>query len=98
MKPFIEDRSSNKHIVRHHSTKIAIEDVLGVEFAVAPVVEKETVARDNSGRIKVTGSCHLCYRKTIRRRRKTRKSCSKCEKPVPDKNSSAKILCSDCLE
>ena len=52
-KPFIEDHSSNK---RHHSTKNAIEDVLGVEFAPAPVVEKETVARDSSGRIKVTGS------------------------------------------
>ena len=48
--------------MRHHSTKNAIEDVLGVEFAPAPVVEKETVGRDSSGRIKVTGSCHLCYR------------------------------------
>ena len=61
-KPFIEDRSSNKQIMRHHSTKNAIEDVLRVEFAPAPVVEKETVARDSSGRIEVTGSCHLCYR------------------------------------
>ena len=86
-KPFIEDRSSNKQIMRHHSTKNAIEDVLGVEFAPAPVVEKETVTRDNSGRIKVTGSCHLCYRQTIKRPRKTRKSCAKCEKPVCDKHS-----------
>ena len=78
--------------MRHHSTKNAIEDVLGVEFAPAPVVEKETVARDSSGRIKVTGSWHLCYRQT---RRKTRKKCAKCEKPVCDKHSSAKILCSD---
>ena len=63
-KAFIEDRSSNKQIMRHHSTKNAIEDVLGVEFASAPVVEKETVTRDSSGRIKVTGSCHLCYRQS----------------------------------
>ena len=97
-KPFIEDRSSNKQIMHHHSTKNTIEDVLGIEFAPAPVVEKETVARDSSGRIKVTGSCHLCYQQTIKRRRKTRKSCTKCEKPVSDKHSSAKILCSDCLE
>ena len=81
-KPFIEDRSSNKQIMRHHSTKNAIEDVLGFEFAPAPVVEKETVARDSSGKIKVTGSCHLCYRQTIKRRRKPCKSCAKCEKPV----------------
>ena len=97
-KPFIEDRSSNKQIMLHHSSKNAIEDVLGVEFAPALVVEKETVARDSSDRIKVTGSCHLCYRQTIKRRRKTRKSCAKCEKPVCDKHSSEKILCSDCLE
>ena len=97
-KPFIEYRSSNKKIMRHHSTKNAIEDVLRVEFAPAPVVEKETVARDSSGRIKVTVSCHLCYRQTIKRHRKTRKSCAKCEKPVCDKHSSAKILCPDRLE
>ena len=48
--------------MRHHSTKNAIEDVLGVEFAPPSVVEKETVARDSSRRIKVTGSCHLRYR------------------------------------
>ena len=29
-KPIIEDRSSNEQIMRHHSTKNAIEDVLGV--------------------------------------------------------------------
>ena len=98
MKPFIEDRSSSKQIMRHHSTKNAIEDVLGVELAPAPIVEKETVARDSSGRIKVIGSCHLCYRQTIKRRRKTRKSCAECEKPECDKHSSVKILCSDCLE
>ena len=39
-KPFIEDRSSNTQIMRHHSTKNAIEDVLGIEFAPAPVVQK----------------------------------------------------------
>ena len=94
-KPIIENRSSNKQIMRHHSTKNAIEDVLGFEFAPAPVVEKETAARDSSGRIKVTG---LCYRQTIKRRRKTRKSGAKCDKLVCDKHSSAKILCSDCLE
>ena len=98
MKPFIDDRSSNKKIMRHYSPKNAIEDVLGVEFAPAPVVEKETAARDSSGRIKVTGSCHLCYRQTMKRRKKTRKSCAKCEKAVCNKRSSTKILCSDCLE
>ena len=97
-RPFIEDRSSNKQIMRHHSTKNAIEDVLGVEFAPAPVVEKGTMATDSSGRIKVTVSCHLYYRQAIKRCRKTRKSCAKCEKPVCDKHLSAKILCSDWLE
>ena len=97
-KPFIEDPYSNKQIMRHHSTKNAIEDVLRVEFTPASVSEKETVTRDSSGRIKVTGSRHLCYRQTIKRRRKTRKSCAKCEKPVCDNHSSAKILYSDRLE
>ena len=82
----------------HHSTKNAIEVVLGVEFAPAPVVKKEIVASDSSGRIKLTSSCHLRYRQTIKRRRKTRRSCAKCEKPVCDKHSSAKILRSDYLE
>ena len=84
--------------MRHHSAKNAVEDVLGVEFAPALVVEKEAVARDSSGRIKVIDSCHLCYRQTIKRRRKTHKSCAKCEKPVCDKHSLAKILCFYCLE
>ena len=40
-KPFIEDRSSNKQIMRHHSTKNAIEDVLGVELLLLRLLRKK---------------------------------------------------------
>lgn len=97
-KPIIEDRSSNKQIMRHHATKNAIEDMLGIYLGPVPTAEKEDAPRDSTGRLKVTGSCHLCYRLTIKRRRKTRKSCAKCENPVCDEHSSTKVLCSDCVE
>lgn len=74
-KSMIEDRFSNNQIMRHHSTKNAVEDILGVYFGPVPAATKDDEPRDTTGRLKVTGSCHLCYRLTIKRRRKTRKSC-----------------------
>lgn len=95
-KSFVEDRSTNAQIMRHHSTKNAIEDILGVQLGAVPNVERNVEPRDSTGRIKVTGSCYLCYRLAIKRRRKTRKSCDQCEKPVCDEHCAKKVLCFDC--
>lgn len=96
-KPFIEDRFENSRITRNHSTKIAIESVLGVQLIPVDMAQKNEV-RDNTGRKKVVGACHVCYRLTTKRRRKTRKSCANCEKPVCDEHSVSKTTCPDCAE
>ncbi|XP_033229623.1 uncharacterized protein LOC117181165 [Belonocnema kinseyi] len=91
-KPLIEDRSLNNQVMRHHSTKNAIEDILGVHLGADPDVERNVEPRDSTGRVKVTGSCHLCYRSVIKRRRKTRKRCEQCGKPVCDEHSPNKNI------
>ena len=72
--------------MRHHSTKNEIEDVLGVEFAPALVVEKETVARDSFLGLKQSRGLGKPVKVALN------------VKNLCDKHSSAKILCSDCLE
>jgi len=42
-KPHIEDRSSNNQIMRNHSTKIAIESVLGLQRITVAMAERNTV-------------------------------------------------------
>ncbi|CAB3232835.1 unnamed protein product [Arctia plantaginis] len=70
--PMIEHRTANPQVMRHFSTKIAVESILGhalaetIEINPGPVVPK-----DKTGRKKVTGSCHVCNALPIKRRRKT---------------------------
>ncbi|CAB3251546.1 unnamed protein product [Arctia plantaginis] len=70
--PMIEHRTANPQVIRHFSTKIAVESILGhalaetIEINPGPVVPK-----DKTGRKKLTGSCHVCNALPIKRRRKT---------------------------
>nr|XP_022906882.1 uncharacterized protein LOC111418576 [Onthophagus taurus] len=97
-KPFIEDRSKNAQIMRNYNTKIAIESVIGLQLDPSTVPERQAQPRDSTGRKKITGSCHICYKGTIKRRRKTRKSCSVCARPVCDEHSLSIFKCIDCAE
>jgi len=48
--------------------------------------EPQSPQLDHTGRKVVTGSYHRCYKQTIKKRRKTRKSCVLCSKPVFDEH------------
>lgn len=97
-KPFIEDRSGNFQIMRHYSTKLAIESVIGLQLTPSQTPAAQDQPRDSTGRKKITGSCHVCYKETIKRRRKTRKCCSVCEKPVCDEHCISTLKCIDCAQ
>lgn len=97
-KPFIEERAGNPQVMRHFNTKLAIESIVGLPLPnyIVPAVQNEE--RDSTGRKKPTGSCHLCYKETIKRRRKTRKSCAVCEKPVCDEHCLSIVKCFVCAQ
>lgn len=96
-KPMIENGYSNKQVMRNHSYTIAIESF----FQIGPLFvgenqELDSAPRDQTGRKKIIGSCYICYRQAIKKRRKTRKSCDECEKPVCDKHSKQFRKCIEC--
>lgn len=97
-KPFIEDRAGNPQVMRHFNTKLAIESIVGLQLITSEVPAVQNQPRDSTGRKKTTGSCHFCYKKTIKRRRKTRKSCAACEKPVCDEHCLSIVKCIDCAQ
>lgn len=93
----IEHRTANPQIMRHFSTKIAIESILGHALTETVVVNPDPeTSKDKTGRKKVTGSCHVCNALPIRRRRKTRKACTKCNQPVCDEHSTNHVQCVQC--
>jgi len=51
--------------MRNYSTKIAIESVIGRQVNPVEADPGPSVQRDASGRKKVIGSCHICYKQTI---------------------------------
>ncbi|XP_071567686.1 piggyBac transposable element-derived protein 4-like [Temnothorax nylanderi] len=96
-KPFIEDRSANVQIMRHFSTKLAIDSIIGLQLRPSAIPLVQNQPRDSSGRKQITGLCHICYKETIKRRRKTRKCCAACEKPVCDEHCKTSVKCMDCI-
>ena len=97
--PMIEDRSQNLQIMRHYSTKLAVESILNRPTSFAPADEQPSGSQprlDHTGRKLITGSCHICYKKTIKKRRKTRKSCVACNKPVCDEHAVTMTKCKEC--
>lgn len=94
--PSIEDRSQNQQVMRNFSTKLAIQSVLGKEISSVELLSGPQPKLDNTGRKVVTGSCHICYKQTIKKRRKTRKSCKTCNKPVCDEHAVTTTHCKEC--
>lgn len=97
-KPYIEDRSVNQQIMRNYSTKIAIDSMIGRQLPPSSTSQGRTEPRDSTGRKIIAGSCYICSKATIRRRRKTRKCCAICNKPVCDEHSVAITNCNDCVQ
>lgn len=93
--PMIEERASNQQIMRNHYTKIAVES-----FFEKPVTvvhgNPDNQPRDATGRKVVVGSCYICNEQPIRTRRKTRKRCVTCEKPVCDEHAAKITKCVNC--
>jgi len=99
--PFVENRSQNPQIMRHFSTKVAIESFLG--RAINPYVQPTTpgssrpqTQRDSTGRKKITGVCYTCLQSEFKKRRKTRKICSVCENPICDEHCITTATCEGC--
>ena len=72
--PIIECRVTNVQIMRHYMTKLAVESILGRSTSPPDIQPGTSQALDKSGRKKITGSCHICYKSTIRKRRKNVKN------------------------
>ncbi|XP_017471351.1 PREDICTED: uncharacterized protein LOC108362744 [Rhagoletis zephyria] len=93
--PIIEARAINRQVTRNFSTKIAIEAYFNrpVESMVSTAASTSAAARTPKP---VSGSCYLCYAQEEKRRRKTRKLCDKCKKPMCLEHSVTSTNCSIC--
>ena len=95
--PMIEETASNQQIVRNPATKLAVESYIDRPTVAAEVVA-DNQPRDTTGRKVVVGACHICNKQPIRKRRKTRKSCVSCQKPVCDEHTAKITKCLECSE
>lgn len=95
--PIIEERASNRQITRHFSSKSAIECYLGKPVDTTMRSEQSSTSKTHTGRKPVTGSCHICLAQPEKIRRKTRKSCSFCDKPTCDQHTEIISKCLNCI-
>ncbi|KAG8238186.1 hypothetical protein J437_LFUL014062 [Ladona fulva] len=101
--PFVENRSHNAQIMRHFTTKVAIESFFGraINPYAQPTASKSSKPQaqfDSTGRKKITGVCHVCLQSEFKKRRKTRKSCSVCEFPICDEHCVSTTTCEECAK
>lgn len=101
--PSIEDRSENPQIMRHFSIKNAVESIFGrpvnnvTSTLVLPNTLMSSVQKyDLTGRKIVVGSCYICNKGAFKKRRKTRKACDKCRKPVCNEHTVTTTHCIEC--
>lgn len=82
--PIIRSRSTNVQVMRHFSCKLAIESMLhkSPTMTDVPSTSGTVQQRDKTGRKRVVGSCYIYQADPDRKRRKTRKYCQNCIKPV----------------
>lgn len=81
----------------YRATKLAVESYIDCPTVAAEVVA-DNQPRDTTGRKVVVGACHICNKQPIRKRRKTRKSCVSCQKPVCDEHTVKITNCLECSE
>lgn len=95
--PAILSRSQTPTVYRNFSTKVAIECMLGkpVEMPVPKSVPvDQQIVRDATGRLPVLGVCYKCLVAKIRR--KTRKECNHCRRPICAEHTKTISLCPPC--
>lgn len=97
--PSIRTRSENPLTTRFYFIRTAMESVLGAKIAppiVPATVPASVVQKDASGRTKVEGNCKACW-EADKKKRKTRKRCYRCIKPVCDQHAAAApTVCLEC--
>jgi len=98
--PHIQERSQNCQIMRHFSTKMAIESIYRLPIKSTQTSETNVPIKqlDSTVRIKVVGCCKMCLNGETRKRRKTRKSCVNCNEPVCDEHSITIHKCGNCRQ
>lgn len=97
--PMIQDRSQNVQIMRNFGPKTGIECMLHKSINIVDeTASTSTETRDQTGRKKVLGSCYVCSTNPIRKRRKTRKACNDCDKPICDEHCQTFCKCVNCCK
>lgn len=97
--PAILTRSRTPTVYRNFKTKIAIEFIIGAPVRPPIVVQKSTeqqVVRDATGRLPIVGVCVKCLE--TKNRRKTRKTCTQCTRPICAEHSQTLTVCYLCKE
>ena len=89
---FCENRATNDRITKNFSSKSPIECIIGKLHP--PITVTKTI--DKSGRKKYVGCCYLCNEQGIRKKRKTRKNCESCQKPICSEHSVNIVKCVAC--
>lgn len=93
--PAVLERSTNSRVYNNFKNRNAIENVMG--SLIRPVIQ-ETLPHPvgPDGRRKFTGYCYICKADPGKHRRKTRKSCSECKRPICDQHTHTIIKCYSC--
>ncbi|KAG4065245.1 hypothetical protein HA402_012687 [Bradysia odoriphaga] len=95
--PTIMNRSRTPTVYRKFTTRVAIEFMIGkpveIPVPIKPSVETEVI-RDSTGRLPVLGVCFKCVQ--LKNRRKTRKNCSECRRPICAEHSETITICPQC--
>lgn len=93
--PAITSRATVPSIYRNFATKLGIESMLERPISI-PSAKRAVVVRDSSERLPTVGNCFACLLEPNRRNRKTRKSCSLCNRPICNAHTVTTSNCFGC--
>lgn len=95
--PSVLNRAKNPRVTGQVSTRTAIELVTGKSIKEnLPLPQNNPRKRQADGRLTICGSCYVCKNETTKKRRKTRKWCSKCNNPVCNEHTAQVTTCIFC--
>lgn len=94
--PAITERSTNARICSIFTKRVAIESFLGHSVAHPLATAESHHPTEPDGRRKFTGYCYICKNGPEKHRRKTRKSCCNCNRPICDQHTLTISKCHSC--
>lgn len=95
--PNVLNRAKNPRVTGQVSTRTAIELLTGKPLQEnLPLPQHNPRKRQADGRLPICGSCYVCKNETTKKRRKTRKCCSKCNNPVCNEHTAPITTCIFC--